>query len=422
MIVVAAFAILLLLGIPISMVVLSASAAGLMAYTTMPLQAVIQQMFSGLNNYTLLAIPFFIISGTIASRGKTSEYLARVMNLIFGRLKGGGVIATIAACAFFAAISGSSVATIVAVGSIMIPNLVKNEYPESLAIGTVTSGGSIGILIPPSAPMIALCVALNCSVGKMFIAGVIPGLLLALAWAVYAYIICRKNNWGTYEKASLKEGLKTVFKAIPALIYPVIVLGTIYGGYATPTESAAISIVYVVIVELFIYRTTSLKELFFYLKDGLISSAGITLIVSAAQVLTYLVTIKQIPAAVCDWISANVTANWQFLAIVIVLFFVAGCFMELVALMVVLGPILSPSLEMLGINPIYFGIICIMAAQISYITPPFGLNLFISMKENNKGLGYVAKASLPYLLILIGCMLLVAFVEPISTWLPDLMH
>lgn len=422
MIVVAAFAILLLLGIPISMVVLSASAAGLMAYTTMPLQAVIQQMFSGLNNYTLLAIPFFIISGTIASRGNTSEYLARVMNLIFGRLKGGGVIATIAACAFFAAISGSSVATIVAVGSIMIPNLVKNEYPESLAIGTVTSGGSIGILIPPSAPMIALCVALNCSVGKMFIAGVIPGLLLALAWAVYAYIICRKNNWGTYEKVSLKEGLKTVFKAIPALIYPVIVLGTIYGGYATPTESAAISIVYVVIVELFIYRTTSLKELFFYLKDGLISSAGITLIVSAAQVLTYLVTIKQIPAAVCDWISANVTANWQFLAIVIVLFFVAGCFMELVALMVVLGPILSPSLEMLGINPIYFGIICIMAAQISYITPPFGLNLFISMKENNKGLGYVAKASLPYLLILIGCMLLVAFVEPISTWLPDLMH
>ena len=422
MIVVAAFAILLLLGIPISMVVLSASAAGLMAYTTMPLQAVIQQMFSGLNNYTLLAIPFFIISGTIASRGKTSEYLARVMNLIFGRLKGGGVIATIAACAFFAAISGSSVATIVAVGSIMIPNLVKNEYPESLAIGTVTSGGSIGILIPPSAPMIALCVALNCSVGKMFIAGVIPGLLLALAWAVYAYIICRKNNWGTYEKVSLKEGLKTVFKAIPALIYPVIVLGTIYGGYATPTESAAISIVYVVIVELCIYRTTSLKELFFYLKDGLISSAGITLIVSAAQVLTYLVTIKQIPAAVCDWISANVTANWQFLAIVIVLFFVAGCFMELVALMVVLGPILSPSLEMLGINPIHFGIICIMAAQISYITPPFGLNLFISMKENNKGLGYVAKASLPYLIILIGCMLLVAFVEPISTWLPDLMH
>ncbi len=422
MIVVAAFAILLLLGIPISMVVLSASAAGLMAYTTMPLQAVIQQMFSGLNNYTLLAIPFFIISGTIASRGKTSEYLARVMNLIFGRLKGGGVIATIAACAFFAAISGSSVATIVAVGSIMIPNLVKNEYPESLAIGTVTSGGSIGILIPPSAPMIALCVALNCSVGKMFIAGVIPGLLLALAWAVYAYIICRKNDWGTYEKVSLKEGMKTVFKAIPALIYPVIVLGTIYGGYATPTESAAISIVYVVIVELFIYRTTSLKELFFYLKDGLISSAGITLIVSAAQVLTYLVTIKQIPAAVCDWISANVTANWQFLAIVIVLFFVAGCFMELVALMVVLGPILSPSLEMLGINPIHFGIICIMAAQISYITPPFGLNLFISMKENNKGLGYVAKASLPYLIILIGCMLLVAFVEPISTWLPDLMH
>lgn len=421
MLVVIAFAVLLLLGIPISMVVLSASSLGIMAYTSTPLLVVVQQMFSGLNNYTLLAIPFFIISGTIASRGKTSEYLTRVMSIIFGRIKGGDIIATIASCAFFAAISGSSVATIVAVGSIMVPSLIRNDYPESLAIGTVTSGGSIGILIPPSAPMIALCVALNCSVGQMFIAGVIPGVLLAVVWALYAYVVCKKNNYGKYEAIPAKEAWKIVGKAIPAIIYPLIVLGSIYGGLATPTESAAISIFYVIIVELFIYRTTTIKSILMTIKSALISSAGITLIVSAAQVLTYFVTVKQIPAAVSSWVSANVSHDWQFMVAIILVFFVSGCFMELVALMVVLGPILSPSLAMLGINPIHFGIVCIMAAQVSYITPPFGLNLFIAMKEYNKGLWYVAKTSLPYLIILILMMIINALIPQLSLWLPSLM-
>lgn len=421
MIVVIAFAVLLLLGIPISMVVLSASSLGIMAYTSTPLLVVVQQMFSGLNNYTLLAIPFFIISGTIASRGKTSEYLTRVMSIIFGRIKGGDIIATIASCAFFAAISGSSVATIVAVGSIMVPSLIRNDYPESLAIGTVTSGGSIGILIPSSAPMIALCVALNCSVGQMFIAGVIPGVLLAVVWALYAYVVCKKNNYGKYEAIPAKEAWKIVGKAIPAIIYPLIVLGSIYGGLATPTESAAISIFYVIIVELFIYRTTTIKSILMTIKSALISSAGITLIVSAAQVLTYFVTVKQIPAAVSSWVSANVSHDWQFMVAIILVFFVSGCFMELVALMVVLGPILSPSLAMLGINPIHFGIVCIMAAQVSYITPPFGLNLFIAMKEYNKGLWYVAKTSLPYLIILILMMIINTLIPQLSLWLPSLM-
>lgn len=421
MIVIAAFFVLLLLGIPISMVVLSTAAAGIMAYSNTPLLVVVQQMFSGLNNYTLLAIPFFIISGTIASRGKTSEYLTRVMGIVFGRIKGGDLVATIASCAFFAAISGSSVATIVAVGSIMVPSLIRNNYPESLAIGTVASCGSIGILIPPSAPMIALCVALNCSVGSMFIAGVVPGLLLAFVWACYAYVVCKKHNYGKFVSMPAKEAWKIIGKAIPALIYPLIVLGSIYGGLATPTESAAISIAYVIIVELLIYRTTTIKSILFMVKDALISSAGITLIISAAQVLTYLVTIKQIPAAVSNWVSTSVTYNWQFLLVIFLVFFVAGCFMELVALMVVLGPILSPSLSMLGIDPIHFGIICIMAAQVSYITPPFGLNLFISMKEYNKGLWYVAKSSMPYLILLILMTILVSMIPELSLWMPSLM-
>lgn len=421
MIVIIAFAVLLLLGIPISMVVLGASTLGIMAYANTPLMIVVQQLFSGLNNYVLLAIPFFIISGSIAAKGSTARYLTEVMTIIFGRLRGGSVIATIAACAFFAAISGSSVATIVAIGTIMIPNLVKTGYPEKMAIGTVTAGGSIGVLIPPSAPMIALCVAFSASVGRMFIGGILPGLLLAACWAVYVFIVCMTKKQGTPVEYESKEALRIFVKAIPALIYPVIVLGSIYGGLATPTEAACISIVYVVIIELFVYKTTSLKQLFSIMKDGIVNASTITFIIASSQVLTWFITTKQLPAQISQWIVDTVSSPVTFLLLVILIFFVAGMFMELVALMVILGPILSPTLMAFGIDPIHFGIICIMAAQVSYITPPFGLNLFVSMNMNKKGLWEVAGATLPYLIILVVVMLVVAFVPQISLWLPSLM-
>ena len=421
MIIAVAFAVLLLLGIPISMVVLGASTLGIILYSSTPLQIVVQQLFSGLNNYILLAIPFFIISGSIAAKGSTAKYLTNVMTIVFGRLRGGSVIATIAACAFFAAISGSSVATIVAIGTIIIPDLLKSKYPESMAIGTVTAGGSIGVLIPPSAPMIALCVAFSASVGQMFIGGIMPGMLLALAWSVFVFFVCKRKNLGETVKYGGREAAGIVMKAIPALIYPVIVLGSIYGGLATPTEAACISIVYIVIVELFIYKTTTLRQIFIIMKAGIINAATITFIISCSQVLTWLITTRQIPGAISRWIVSTVSSQSAFLMLVIVIFFVAGCFMELVSLMVILGPILSPTLGAYGISPVHFGIICIMAAQVSYISPPFGLNLFVSMNMNKKGLWEVARASLPYLLILIAVMLLVVFIPEISLWLPGRM-
>lgn len=294
MIVIAAFFILLLLGIPISMVVLGASTLGVLLYSSTPLQIVVQQMFSGLNNYVLLAIPFFIISGTIASRGSTAKYLTQVMTILFGRLRGGSVIATIASCAFFAAISGSSFATIVAIGSIMLPALAEQKYPDRMSIGVITAGGSIGVLIPPSAPMIALCVALGSSVGRQFIAGVIPGLVLALAWAVYTFAVCSVKKYGEPVRYTAAEARGILVKAIPALLYPVIVLGSIYGGLATPTESAAISIVYVVLIELFVYRTSSVKELLDSFTRSLTNSAGITFIISASQLLTWFITTQRL--------------------------------------------------------------------------------------------------------------------------------
>lgn len=374
MIVIVAFFVLLLLGIPISMVVLGASTLGVILYSGTPLQIVVQQMFSGLNNYVLLAIPFFIVSGTIASRGSTSKYLCQVMTIIFGRMRGGSVIAAVAACAFFAAISGSSFATIVAIGSIMLPSLKEQEFPDEMSIGCITAGGSIGVLIPPSAPMIALCVALGSSVGRQFMAGVVPGLILALAWGVYTYVVCSIKKYGKPIRYSFSEAKGIIFKAIPALLYPVIILGSIYGGLATPTESAAISIVYVILVELFVYRTTSFKDLFNAFKNSLVNSAGITFIISASQLLTWFITTQRLPAIISDWIVTTITSPTVFLLVIMGIFFVAGCFMELVALMIILGPILSPTLASYGVDPIHFGIICVMAAQVSYLTPPFGMN------------------------------------------------
>lgn len=421
MIVIAAFFILLLLGIPISMVVLGASTLGVLCYSSTPLQIVVQQMFSGLNNYVLLAIPFFIISGTIASRGSTAKYLTQVMTIIFGRMRGGSVIATIASCAFFAAISGSSFATIVAIGSIMLPALAEQKYPDKLSVGVITAGGSIGVLIPPSAPMIALCVALGSSVGRQFIAGVVPGLVLALAWGVYTFLVCSVKQYGEPVKYSAAEARTILVKAIPALMYPVIVLGSIYGGLATPTESAAVSIIYVVLIELFLYRTSTPKELFESFAKSLTNSAGITFIISASQLLTWFITPQRLPAIISGWIVETITSPVVFLLVIMGIFFVAGCFMELVALMIILGPILSPTLASYGVDPIHFGIICIMAAQVSYVTPPFGMNLFVTMNMTKRSLGDVALSTLPYMVILILCMLLIAFVPQLSLWLPNLM-
>ena len=303
----------------------------------------------------------------------------------------------------------------------MLPALAEQQYPDRMSLGVITAGGSIGVLIPPSAPMIALCVALGSSVGRQFIAGVVPGLVLALAWGVYTFVICSVKKYGVPVKYTAAEARTILVKAIPALMYPVIVLGSIYGGLATPTESAAVSIIYVVMIEMFVYRTSTPKELFDAFAKSLVTSAGITFIISASQLLTWFITTQRLPAIISGWIVETITSPVVFLLVIMGIFFVAGCFMELVALMIILGPILSPTLASYGVDPIHFGIICIMAAQVSYVTPPFGMNLFVTMNMTKRSLGDVAFSTLPYMIILILCMLLIAFVPQLSLWLPNLM-
>jgi C4-dicarboxylate transporter DctM subunit len=303
----------------------------------------------------------------------------------------------------------------------MIPSLIKEGYPEKMSIGTVCCAGSLGILIPPSAPMILICVAMGTSVGKQFMAGFIPGIFLALCWAVYVYVISQKNKYGGTVKYSLKESAEIFFKAIPALLFPLIVLGSIYTGWATPTEAAAISVVYVSFIEIVIYKTARLKDIPEMFFGGLINAATLALIISAAQVLNWLMTVMQIPVSISTFIVSTVSNRVAFILLMWVVFLVAGCFVDLVALIVVLAPILLPSLSHYDINPIHFGIMAVMATQIGCITPPFGVNLFVTMNVAQKNFTDVVRSTIPFLIILIIAGLLVSFIPEISLFLPNRM-
>ncbi len=410
------------MGIPIFAVVLMSSAGAVALYSSTSLAVISQQLFTGLDQTTLLAIPFFIVAGTIASRGKTSQYLVECMNVVFGRLPGGPVIASIATCAFFAAISGSSMATVVAVGSLMIPALKDMGYPEKMNVGAICSGGSLGILIPPSAPMVMFCVAMGTSVGKQFMAGFLPGIILAAAWMLYVLIRCKAQNLGTRQTYTRKEAVHIILRGIPALLFPVIVLGSIYAGWATPTEAAAISIVYVLLIEKFVYKTLKLNEMVNYFYNGIVQASTLLLIMGSATALSYVITTKQIPAMIVSIISEMVNTKIMLILVVMIMLFIAGCFLDTIALIVILAPILVPLLNLYEVDLIHFGIMAILASQVGYISPPFGTNLFVTMQVAKKPFAFVAKSIVPYLVILIAVALVICLVPQISLWLPGLMQ
>ncbi|MDO4312015.1 MAG: TRAP transporter large permease [Eubacteriales bacterium] len=421
MTVVIGFFILLMLGLPIFSVVLICASAGVLLYSSVSLQVISQQIFTGLDSTTLLAVPFFIVAGAIASKGKTSECLLKCMNVIFGRLPGGPVIATIATCAFFAAISGSSMATVVAVGGLMIPALKEEGYPEEMNVGAVCSGGTLGILIPPSAPMVMFCVAMGTSVGKQFMAGFVPGILVAIAWCIYVLLKCSKDKLGSRVRYTGQEALKIFIQGIPALLFPVIVLGSIYSGWATPTEAAAISTIYVLLIEKFVYKTLKFQNVVQYFYDGVVQAATLLLIIGSATALSYLITTKQIPAMAVEAISNLVSSQAMLILVVMIALFIAGCFVDTIALIVILAPILVPLLNLYQVDLIHFGIMAVLASQVGYISPPFGTNLFVTMQVSGKNFGFVAKSIIPYILILIVMTLLICFVPQISLFLPGLM-
>ncbi|MBU1740423.1 MAG: TRAP transporter large permease subunit [Proteobacteria bacterium] len=412
--------------------------------------------YTKLGNEVLLCVPFFILAGGIMTEGSLARRLIDVVNVLFGFLPGGLAIAAISACAVFALLSGSSPATVVAIGSIMIPALIKANYGERFSIGLVTNAGSLGIVFPPSIPMILYCMVMSVSVEKLFMAGFMPGVLITTVFVAYTFLMALKHKWRTEVTYTREQALKILADGIWGLFLPVVVLGGIYFGVFTPTEAAAVSVIYALFVELVITRELKLKDLTRVCRESAILSACLLFILTAAFAFIELLDTEGIPGQMAtfiqnvlpdfpdwpwlfpevlnfhDWPQATRGALehflplgmnpwWIFMIMVVVLFLIMGTVMENVSAMLILSPIFAGTLAALDIDLIHFGVVMVMVIEFGFLTPPFGLNLFVAMGLTKKSLVEVARASGPFLALLLGCVAIIAFIPEVSLFLPRLL-
>ena len=380
-----------------------------------------QQLFTALDKFPLMAIPFFVLAANIMTAGGLSRRLTDAANAVVGGMFGGLGITTVVSCMFFAAISGSSPATVVAIGSIMSPSMIRNGYGKRYSTGLVASAGSLGILIPPSIPLIVYGVATEESVGQLFMAGFLPGILVGSILLVVVYIVARRAGFRSDVEMTWGEKAASIGRATWSLVLPVIVLGGIYGGFFTPTEAAAVAVVYAFLVAVFVYRDLSLKDLPQVLVNSASMSAMIMFIIANAMMFAFLLTTERIPVHIADWIIAQDLAPWLFLIAVNILLLVVGMFMEPSAAILILAPLLLPAALDLGVDPIHLGIIMVMNLEVGMITPPMGLNLFVAAGISRLPMGEVIRGVLPFSAVLLASLFLVTYVPQISLFLVDLL-
>ena len=412
------FAVLLLISVPISVTLAIVTTVVLYFHTSVPLLVIPQQLFNALDNFVMLAVPFFILAGAIMTEGAMARRLIDVMNFLVGRIRGGGAVASVVACMFFAALSGSSPATVVAIGSIMIPALVKSGYDESFSLGLLTSAGSLGIVIPPSIPMIFYCLVMNVSVAELFMAGILPGFLIGGIFIGYTIYVSRKHGWKETRTYTIREGLTIIRNGLWGLLLPIIVLGGIYTGIFTPTEAAAISVVYALFVEVVIYREMNFSKLRKALIESAVLSASLLFILSCAMTFIWLLTSEQIPLRVAEFTVNFAKTWWIFLLMINILFLLMGSVMDDVSAMMILSPIFLETLRRFNIDLVHYGIVMVLVIEFGFLTPPFGLNLFVAMGLTKKNLIEVSKAVAPFLVLLLIALLIISYIPIISLYLP----
>jgi C4-dicarboxylate transporter DctM subunit len=378
------------------------------------------KLYETSEHYTLMSIPFFILAGAMMSTGGVAKRMVRFAIAAVGHLRGGLAIASVLACTLFAAVSGSSPATVVAIGSIVIAGMVKSGYPKEFAAGVICNAGTLGILIPPSIVMVVYAAVTNVSVGRMFMAGVMPGLLLALMLALAVWWRAGKLTLTRGEKASKREVLIAFKDSIWGLALLAIIMGGIYGGVFTPTEAAAVAAVYATFVAVAIYRDISLKHLPDVLMDAGKTTVMLMFIIANALLFAHVLTTERIPQTIAEAIVGAGMAPWMFLAVVNIILLVAGNFMEPTGIILILAPIFFPIATQLGIDPIHLGIIMVVNMEIGMITPPVGLNLFVTSGITGMNLVQVTKAALPWLMILLVFLVIITYIPQITLFLPQL--
>jgi len=411
---------LMLSGMPISIALGLTVLTFLFTMTEVPVTAVALKLFTGIENFEIMAIPFFILAGNFLTHGGVARRMINFATTMVGHWHGGLALSGVVACALFAAVSGSSPATVVAIGSIILPAMVAQGYPKRFGAGVITTSGALGILIPPSIVMVMYSVSTNTSVGKLFMAGVIPGIMLATMLGITTWYLARKNNYPRMPKAGWTERFVAFRKSAWGLLLIVIVMGGIYTGMFTPTEAAAMSAVYAFVVAVFIYKDMPLSKVPKVLLDSASMSAMLLYIITNAVLFSFLMTSENIPQAMAGWILDHGFGVIGFLLVVNVLLLLAGNVMEPSSIVLIMAPILFPVAIKLGIDPIHFGIMMVVNMEVGMCHPPVGLNLYVASGITKMGITELTVAVWPWLLTMLVFLGMVTYIPEISLFLPNL--
>jgi C4-dicarboxylate transporter, DctM subunit len=382
----------------------------------------VKEMFSSINKFPLAAIPFFILAGNLMETGGISRRLVEFAKSIVGGVQGGLPMTCVLTCMIFAAVSGSSVATTFAIGAILIPALIKHGYPTPYAAALQATSAELGVIIPPSIPMILYGVAAEVSIGELFIAGFGPGFLIGGALMLFVFLWCKWKGWGKNDGEGRLSFGRATWQAGWALFMPVIILGGIYGGVFTPTEASAVAVFYALIVGMVIYREIRITDLYTILKKSVVSSAVIMFIIANAGLFAYLITRAGVPDAIGQWLKIVLENPILFLLGVNIALFIIGMFIETSASIIVLAPILAPVAAHFGIDPVHFGIIMVVNLALGMITPPFGVNLFAACTVARISLDRVIAPLLPFVAVVLSCLMVITYVPSISLFLRDLVY
>ncbi len=412
---------LMLTGMPISISLGLTVLTFLFTMTQVPIESVALKLFTGIEKFEIMAIPFFILAGNFLTHGGVARRMINFASSMVGHWHGGLALAGVMACALFAAVSGSSPATVVAIGSIILPAMVAQGFPKRFGAGVITTSGALGILIPPSIVMVMYSVSTNTSVGQLFMAGVIPGLMLATMLGMTTWYRAWKNDYPRMEKASLARRLSALRESIWGLLLIVIVIGGIYTGVFTPTEAAAMSAVYAFIVAVFIYKDMPLSRVPKVLLDSANMSAMLLYIITNAVLFSFLMTSENIPQAMAGWILGQQLSPWIFLLVVNILLLLAGNVMEPSSIVLIMAPILFPVAMSLGIDPVHFGILIVVNMEVGMCHPPVGLNLYVASGITKMGITELTVAVWPWLLTMLVFLGLVTYIPAISLALPRML-
>ena len=410
------------LSVPVAIAIGLASIAAVMVTPNLSMIVVAQQLFISIDKYPLAAIPFFILAGNLMETGGISRRLVDFAKSIVGGVQGGLPMTCVLTCMIFAAVSGSSVATTFAIGAILIPAMVKHHYPKPVAASIQATSAELGVIIPPSIPMILYGVSAEVSIGELFIAGFGPGILIGLALLAFVYVYCKVKGLGKSDGDGRLPFTVAARNASLALLMPVIILGGIYGGIFTPTEASVVAVVYALIVGVFIYREMRLTEVIAAFRKSVISSAVIMFIIACAGLFSFLISRAGIPEAIGAWLSEILKSPGWFLLGVNVALFLIGMFIETSASIIILAPILVPIAIHFGIDPVHFGMIMVVNLALGMITPPFGVNLFAACAVARISLDKIISSLLPFVGIILACLMVITYVPGVSLTLRDLVY